>query len=407
MVNYIPPLIGVIGKTNVGKSTFFSAATMMQVEISNRPFTTIKPNHGIAHVRIRCPHVDFNLNNCNPRTGYCLQGNRFVPIELMDVAGLIPGAHKGRGLGNKFMDDLRKADAFILVVDAAGSTDLEGNPAPPGTSDPVEEVKLIINEVILWLSKVISSDWTKFAVSVETGRKELSEALYEKISGLSVKRSHIIQALELSGLSGKRPSSWNEYDFISFASALKKISKPHIIAANKSDMPIAETNIKRLKEAFPDTKVIPVSAESELALRKASRVGVINYVPGDDHFDIKPGIVLSSQQEKALKYIEERVLRKYGSTGVQQVINATIYDVLNKVIVFPVEDVNKLTDKNGNVLPDALIVDSNTSPKMVAGLIHSDLEKGFIYAIDAKTKQKLGESSKVSDRMVLKIVSSI
>ncbi|MBE9391044.1 redox-regulated ATPase YchF [Fervidicoccus fontis] len=407
MVNYLPPLIGVIGKTNVGKSTFFSAATMTTVEISNRPFTTIKPNHGIGYVKITCPHLDFGLEACNPRTGYCQNGNRFVPIELLDVAGLIPGAHMGRGLGNKFMDDLRKADAFILVIDASGSTNEEGNPVPPGTYDPIEEVKQIINEVDLWLAKIVSSDWQKFSVSVETSRKNFVDALYDKISGLSIKRSHVIEVLERIDLTNKRPSNWKEEDFYIFAKELRKTAKPHIIAANKADLPTAYENIERLKKEFPEVPVVPVSSESELALRKAAKMNLIDYIPGDSIFFIKENVKLTPQQEVALKYIEEKVLKRYGSTGVQKVINSIIYDVLKKVVVFPVEDINKLTDKNGNILPDALIVDHEASPKVVAGLIHTELEKGFQYAIDAKTKQKMGEGSRVYDRLVFKIVSTI
>jgi len=407
LVNYQPPLIGIVGKTNVGKSTLFSAMTLASVEISNRPFTTIDPNKGIGYVRTRCPHVDFSLPKCDPRTGYCIKGNRFIPVELMDVAGLIPGAHMGRGLGNKFMDDLRKADAFLLVVDASGSTDENGNPVPPGTNDPVKEVKDILYEIDMWMARIVSSDWGKFSVSVETSRKDFLEALFEKVSGLSVKRSAVAEALERSGLSGKRPSSWSKEDFFSFASELRKASKPHVIVANKADLQSSKENIKRLKQAFPDSMVFPTSAEAELALRKAAKAGVIEYVPGDAEFKILDQSKLSRPQLSALKYIQERVLSENRGTGVQQSLNSLVFDVLGKIAVFPVEDPVKLTDKEGRVLPDALLVDGGSSPKAVAGLVHSDLEKGFLYAIDARTKQRLGADSQLSNGAVIKIVSSI
>ncbi len=407
MVNYRPPLIGIVGKTNVGKSTLFSAITMTSVEISNRPFTTIDPNHGIGYVRIKCPHVDFGLKECNPRTGYCIEGNRFVPVELLDVAGLIPGAHQGKGLGNKFMDDLRKADAFILVVDASGSTDEEGVPLPPGSRDPVSEAKTIINEIHLWLARVISDDWNRFSMATETSRKDVVEALYEKVSGLSIGKNHVLRALDKTGLHNKKLSHWTHEDILFFATILRETAKPFVIAANKIDLPTAREGYERLRKAFPDTPVIPVSAEAELALKKAAKHGLVRYIPGDNGFEIVNPDALSPNQRKALDYIRERVFEVFDDTGVQALVNTIVFNVLGKVIVFPVEDVSKLTDKKGNILPDALIVDKESSPKEVAGLIHSDLEKGFLYAIDARTKQRLGENHKVYDRMVLKIVSSI
>lgn len=407
MVNYVPPLIGIVGKTNVGKSTLFSAISMASVEISNRPFTTIDPNKGVGYVRVPCPHVDFSLPRCDPRSGYCVKGNRFVPVDIIDVAGLIPGAHLGKGLGNKFMDDVRKADAFLLVIDASGSTDESGNPVPPGSSDPVKEVHDILYEIDMWMAKVISSDWQKFSVSVETTKKDFVDAIFEKVSGLSIKRSALLEALEKSGLLNVRPSAWKKEDFYKFAKELRKAAKPHVIVANKADLPSAKENIERLKKEFPGEKIIPVSAEAELALKKASKAGIVEYIPGDSTFKIIDASKLNKQQANALKYIYDRVFVPYGETGVQRALNSLIFEVLRKLVVFPVEDPNKLTDKEGRILPDALLVDEDMTPKSVAGMIHSELERGFLYAIDARSKQRLGADSKLSNRSVIKIVSSI
>ncbi len=407
MVNYRPPLVGVIGKTNVGKSTLFSAMTMAPVEISNRPFTTIEPNRGVGYVRIKCPHVDFGLPQCNPRSGFCLKGNRFVPLELMDVAGLIPGAHEGRGLGNKFMDDLRRADAFILVVDASGSTDEEGNPVEPGTRDPVREVKEILREVDLWIRRVIKDDWERFARNVETRRLDLSEALYEKLSGLSIRRSGLIEALRETGLESKPPSSWKEEDFTHFSTTLRRVTKPLVIAANKVDLKKGLEGYERLRSEIKEYPVVPVSALSELALMRANKNGLIEYLPGDNDFTVKEDKNLTDKQAKGLEYIREKVLKPIGGTGVQQLLRTTVYDAMGKVIVFPVDDASRLTDKKGNILPDALIVDSSATVGEVAGLIHTDLKKGFLYAIDAWKKNRMGEDHKVYDRLVFKIVSSM
>lgn len=404
MVNYVPPLVGIVGKTNVGKSTFFSAATEVDVEISNRPFTTINPNSGIAYVRDKCPHVEFNLPGCNPRTGFCKNGIRFVPVQVMDVAGLIPGAHMGRGLGNKFMDDLRKADVFLLVVDASGSTDPEGVPAQPGTFDPVEEARLILSEIDLWFLRVISSGWERFAMGVDSSGRDPVEALAERLSGIQVSRSSIIKALEETDLGRKKLTAWGKEDLEAFAFALRKNSKPLVIVANKADIPASEENIKRLREEFKGVPVVPASAEAELALRRAAKAGVLDYTPGDSSFTLRGGQRLNNRQMRALDYIEENVLRKHGSTGVQQAIEAAVYQVLNRVTVYTVEDAVKLTDKKGNVLPDVFLVDRRATVRDVAYLIHSDFAKSLVGAVNVKTKLKVSSDSQVQHRLVVKFI---
>ena len=404
MVNYALPLVGIVGKTNVGKSTFFSAATEVDVEISNRPFTTINPNNGIAYVRDKCPHVEFGLQGCNPRTGFCKNGTRFIPIELMDVAGLIPGAHMGRGLGNKFMDDLRKADVFLLVVDASGSTSPEGVPVKPGTFDPVEEVKNVLREIDLWFLRIVSSNWDKLAVSVDTSGKDPVDALTDKLSGIQVSRASIMKTLKETGLSRKKLSSWTKEELEMFAFTLRRNSKPLVIVANKADIPASLDNIKRLREEFKDTPVIPASAEAELALKKAAKAGIIEYMPGDSSFAIKKPEKLSDAQRKALRYIEEKVMQKYGSTGVQQAIETAVYQVLGRVPVYTVEDPVRLTDKKGNVLPDVFLVDRRATIRDVAYLIHSDFARNLVGAINAKTKLRISGDSPVQHGLVVKFI---
>ncbi len=401
------PLVGIVGKTNVGKSTFFAAATLIPVEISNRPFTTIEPNIGIGYVRKKCVHVELGLSRCDPKNSICINGWRFIPVKLMDVAGLIPGAHKGRGLGNKFMDNLRQADVLIHVIDAAGATDLEGNPVPPGTSDPIEEVKQIEYEVNEWFYRIISSDWDRFAKQVDTSGRDIVDALTQRLSGLSIRKWHVVETLRATGLEGRKLSTWSKDDLRGFAYKLREISKPIIIAANKADLPQAEENIKKLRKTFPDKVIVPVSAEAELALRRAAKAGLIEYLPGDSDFKLIDESKLTSKQKKALEYIREHVLMKWGSTGVQEVINKAFFDVLNMIVVYPVEDANKYTDHHGNVLPDAYLVKKGTTAKELAYMVHTDLGKSFLYAINAKTKQRVGEDYVLQDNDVIKIVAAL
>lgn len=403
----VPPLIGVIGKTNVGKSTFFQAATLVSVKVENRPFVTIEPNIGIAYVRRKCAHVELGLPKCNPRNSLCIKGDRFIPVKLMDVAGLVKGAHRGRGLGNKFMDDLRQADALILVVDAAGSTNEDGMPVKPGTYDPVEEVKSIEFEVNEWFFRVISKGWDRLARALDTmPRDEMIDALAKRVSGLSIRREHVAIVLRETGLENVRPTSWREEELRLFSYRLREVSKPIVIAANKADIPEAWDNIKRLKKELNDRIVIPTSSIYELALKRAAKSGLIDYLPGDSSFKIIDRSKLSQKQVAALELISE-FMKKFGSTGVQDVLNTVVFKVLNMIVVYPVEDPHKFTDHEGNVLPDAYLVRKGITARELAYLIHTDLGKGFIYAILAKEGKKVGATYELRDGDVVKIVSAL
>ncbi|MFZ8791588.1 MAG: redox-regulated ATPase YchF [Thermosphaera aggregans] len=402
-----PPekLIGIVGKTNVGKSTLFSAITMVPVKIADHPFTTIEPNIGVGYVRVPCVHVELGLKQCNPRSGFCIRGFRFIPVKLMDVAGLIPGASRGRGLGNKFMDDLRQADVLIHVVDASGGTDLEGNPVKPGTQDPLEEVELIRREIDEWFSSVVKRVWeAKIAKSIQSSPNPL-DLVTQNLSGLSIRKHHVIEALRVSGLESKPIKNWSASDVELFALRLRQVAKPIVIAANKADHPVAEENVKRLREKYGDD-VKPVSGLAEMILKKAAQSGLIDYLPGDPDFRVKPGVELSREQSRALELVKGNVLEKYGSTGVQELLNHAVFRKLGLIVVYPVEDQNKYTDHLGNILPDAYLVPGGTTARELAYMVHTELGEGFLYAVDARRKERIGESYVLRNGDVVKIVSA-
>ncbi|MEM0457453.1 MAG: redox-regulated ATPase YchF [Sulfolobales archaeon] len=399
-------LIGIIGKTNVGKSTLFSAMTMIPVKIENRPFVTIEPNIGIGYVRKVCAHVSLNLPRCDARNSICVNGNRFIPVKLMDVAGLIRGAHEGRGLGNKFLDDLRQADLLIHVIDAAGSTDREGNPVKPGSYDPYDDVLDIEREIDLWMYSIIRRDWDKFSRGLDhLSPSDAHTRLAQRLSGLSIKLNHVVQALEETDLARKKFSSWTEEDLLIFTTTLRKISKPTIIAANKADIPEARDLIKSLMERLKDRIIIPVSAEYELALRKASSQGLIRYIPGDEDFEISDVKRISAIQLKALEKIRS-FMKIYGGTGVQKLLDTAVFNMLNMIVVYPVEDPNRYTDSSGAILPDALLVRRGATARDLAYMIHTDLGEGFLYAINARSKNRIGADYILEDGDVIKIVST-
>lgn len=396
-------LIGIVGKPNTGKSTFFSSATLIPVPIENRPFTTIKPNRGIAYLRSRCVCREFGVRD-QPKNSVCIDGVRLIPVELIDCAGLVPDAWQGKGLGNYFLDEIRKADALVHVVDAAGATDEEGRPCRPGTRDPLKDVEFLEREIAMWLVQILAKDWKRIGQTIELTRGDLADALYDKLSGLAVKKSSILEALNVTGLNPDKPTSWTDEDLTRFVGELRKIAKPMMIAANKTDLPNSEENIQRLRKL--GYVVVPCCTEAELILRRAAQKGLINYKPGDYNFEIEDEKGLAPEQRKTLEFVREKILKRWNSTGVQDALNKAFFELLKMIAVYPVENVEKLSDHDGNVLPDVYLVPYGITAKQFAYLIHSDLGEGFIYAVDARTKRRLGEDYVIKDRDVVRIVSA-
>lgn len=388
-------LVGVVGKANVGKSTFFRAATLAPAQIGPHPFVTIEPNKAIGYVKTKCPCVKLKMK-CNPNNSPCIDGNRFIPFEILDVAGLIPGAHLGKGLGNKFLDDLRRADCLIHVLDAAGSTDEKGNPIPLGERNPSDDVLFLKEEFDFWLQNILIKHFKdkKQKISI----KDVEEVL----SGLKIKKEHISRVINTSELKLEQISKWDDEKFLKFAIGLRSESKPIITSANKCDLSKARENIKILKKENLEDIFIPTSAESELVLREANEKKLIKYIPGEKNFEITGD--LSKKQESALKFVKEKVLNILGNTGVQQCLNKAVLELLNFIVVYPVEDENKLTDKQGRILPDAYLIKKGSNTLDLANKIHSDIGKNFIGAIDCKTKRKISKQTELKHDDIIKIL---
>ena len=392
-------LIGLVGKANTGKSTFFKALTLAEVAIAPYPFTTLAPNEGIGFVKTTCVEKEFKTK-CKPKHGYCLQGNRFVPVKVIDVAGLVPGAHKGKGRGNQFLDDLREADILIHILDASGRTDAEGKPTEG--YDVCYDIRFLQEEIDLWFYAIIGKNWKVYVREQEKGEK-LSKILAEKLSGLHVNEKMIKKAMKKLNLS-ELASEWNDTQLLEFVRQLRKESKPIVIAANKADLPEAASNIKKLRKEFPDLLIIPCSAETELALREAARDNLISYIPGSDKFEILQEEKLNEQQKKALSFIKN-YLEKHENTGVQQCLNAAVFDFLHYIVVYPVENEKHLTDKDGNILPDAFLLPQQSTALDLAYTVHTDIGNSFIAAIDARTKKRLAKDYQLKDKDIIRIMT--
>jgi len=396
-------MVGIVGKPNTGKSTFFSAATLAPAEIANYPFTTIKPNRGIGYIRSPCVCKEFDVKD-NPKNSLCMNGIRLIPVELIDCAGLVPGAWQGRGLGNQFLDEIRKADALVHVVDASGGTDLEGRLIKPGSHDPLEDARFLETEITMWLAQILKKDWPKIARTAESSGSELSAMLETQLSGLAIKKTHIVEAIKKAELDEDKPTKWSDSDLIKSLDELRKIAKPMLIAANKIDIPTADENVERLKKL--NYNIIPTCAEAELVLRRAAEKGLIDYKPGDCNFNILKPNEITEAQSRALKIVQENVLLKFGTTGVQEAINTAYFKLLNMIVVYPVEDIEHLSDHNGRVLPDAYVVPYGTTARQLAYIIHTELGEGFIHAVEAREKKRIGENHVLKDRDIVSIISA-
>ncbi len=395
-------LIGIVGKTNVGKTTFFSAATLVEAEIGDRPFVTIKPNEGIGYVRVKSVCSEFGLK-CEPRFGWCNGRSRYVPVKLLDVAGLVPGAHMGRGLGNKFLDDLRKAKVHILVVDASGATDEEGRPTKPGSYDPTRDALLVKEEFAHWLKGIIKRNMPTIRRRIKIVKEKPEEVLGGILSGLGITKVEVLATAKELDLNLSKIDEWSEEQLFSFSSLLRENTKPMLIAANKIDVPGSERNLERLKENLKEP-VVPTSAEAELILRRAASMGFIRYEPGDSDFEILDESKLAEPQIKALKLIQERVLDVYGTTGVQEALDKSIFNLGRYKAVFPVENEVKLSDKDGRILPDVFLMPEDANVRDLALEIHTEIAERAIAGFDVRKRVKVGLSHIPNHRDVLKVI---
>ena len=396
-------IVGIVGKANVGKSTFFKALTLADIIIANYPFATIKPNHGVGFLRIPCADTFFNTQ-CHPREGFCIQHQRFVPVNVIDVAGLVPGAHLGKGMGNQFLDDLNQASVLIHVVDAAGSTNAMGEPVDPGSYDPAKDILFLEEELDFWYLRILKKGWERFAKTIQQEKGNVIKALAKQLSGLGVTEDMLKEFIEQLGLDTEKPSSWSEDELFRLVQLLRHRTKPMVIAANKVDLEEGKKNYERLKKEFPEKIILPCAADAELALKGGAFHKLINYLPGDSSFTFSETAKLTDVQKNALEHIKKSVLDVYGSTGLQKILNAAVLEVIKYIAVFP-GGLHKLEDQYGHVLPDCFLMPPGTTAFDFAAKLHTDFAKNFIRAIDVKKRMPVGKEHVLQHCDVVEIVA--
>jgi ribosome-binding ATPase YchF (GTP1/OBG family) len=388
--------IALAGKPNAGKSTFYKAATMADVDVGNYPFTTIDANRGVTHVRTECPCLD-REERCGAEN--CADGKRYVPVELLDVAGLVPGAHEGRGLGNQFLDELTNADVILHVVDASGGTDAEGEPVEVGEHDPVEDLQFIEEEMDLWLASIVERNWESVERASRSPDFDIDDQLTGMLTGVGATERDVARTLREVDYP-EDPIQWTDDHREALASEIRQRTKPIVVVANKADVAPPE-NIQALKERNEAT--IPVTADGELALRRAAEAGVVDYDPGDPDFEIVGDV--SDQQQAGLEQIRE-VIVDHGGTGVQEALDTAVYDVLDHFTAYPVQDETHWTDGQGNVLPDAFLLADGSTPRDLAYAVHSDIGEGYLHAVDARKDMRISDEEELDEGSVIKIVST-
>ena len=431
--------IGLVGKPSVGKSTFFNAATMNDVPEGAYPFTTIDPSMGEAYVRVDCAAPEFD-ETCTPSVGYCDDGTRFVPVKLVDVAGLVPGAHEGRGLGNQFLSDLNETDVLIHVVDFSGETDIEGEPTedhdpredidfleneldmwyldvlvhvvdfsgetdiegePTEDHDPREDIDFLENELDMWYLDVLEKGIERYRSGYHGEDGDIEAELAEQMSAFRTNEDEIKQIVLSLGLD-LDPDAWDAGDREELAREIRKRTKPMVIAANKMDTSAAQDNYEDITNDsdYDHLTVVPVSAHAEKALKTADESGVVAYRPGASDFEVVEDV--SDEQAAGLDTIASFVA-DFDGTGVQSALETALFERFGAIAVFPG---NGSPRDDGTFLQDCFVLPEGSTAEEFAYFLHSDIGEGFLHGHDARSGRQIGADHELDHRDVVEITTT-
>ncbi|KAI9205513.1 P-loop containing nucleoside triphosphate hydrolase protein [Polychytrium aggregatum] len=415
-------LLAFVGKPSAGKSSFLNAVTDAQAKVGNFPFTTIKPNHGVSYIPVDCPCKRFGKQaQCSPRYGKCIDGTRYLPIKILDVAGLVPGASEGQGLGNQFLDDLRTADALIHVVDVSGTTDQNGKET--AGYDPINDINWLRSEIHNWVFNNLHKRWGSIVRRHVAIKALPAETLQNQFSGYGSTVSLCHRFMEKCGIK-EALETWDDDTLHAIVDAFLDERFPTVIALNKIDLPDSDKNIDRICRKYDESRIVLTSALAEVFLRKLHKQKFIKYFEGTDSFELAEDQIDPSEEEKLkpldektrsrLEKVQDMVLFRYGHTGVLEAVKKAV-DLLGMIPVYPVKNINNFSSfgRDNRVFRDCLLVPPETTVRDLAKMVHPDLDKYYLYAetigsirlgedqiitpeisvISFKTSQNIGSSS--------------
>ncbi|RDA82652.1 hypothetical protein CP532_0122 [Ophiocordyceps camponoti-leonardi (nom. inval.)] len=397
------PLIGLVGKPSAGKSTTLNSLTDASSKVgpSSPPrflyeifcFTTIDPQRAVGYLQIDCACARFDLSDrCRPNHGSCVSGRRSVPIELLDVAGLVPGAHEGRGLGNRFLDDLRHADALIHVVDASGTVDAEGKPTRG--YDPSVDIAWLRAEIVAWILGNLMQRWPSIRRRHVAVKATALDTLVAQFSGYGADAGLIGRALDRAAV--REPlESWDDGTIRHVVDSFVDEKFPTVVALNKIDHPDADKNIAKIAKAHDPASIVLCSAISEIFLRKMAKQGYIRYVEGSDVVDTKEDLIeegdpdggglkeLDDKNRTRIENLKDMVLFRFGSTGVVQLLTRAA-DLLGLVPVFPVRNTTTFGSGASDsrfVFRDCVLVNKGSTVADVARKVMGDAPIAYIEGV--------------------------
>eukprot|EP00127_Corallochytrium_limacisporum_P001801 Clim_evm8s84 gene=Clim_evmTU8s84 len=390
-------LIACVGKPSAGKSSFLNAVTDAQAKVGNYPFTTIEPNTGVSFYRVDCACKRFGKESvCGPRYGRCENGTRYIPVKVLDVAGLVPGASEGEGLGNKFLDDLRHADVLMHIVDVSGTTTQKGEETIG--YDPSNDVDWLDGEICAWIYNNLDKRWGSI-VRRHTSANNSDEALtlVQQLSGYGATEKDCQATLDKAKM-GKPLKDWEKEDVAKFVKVFVAHKFPTVIVLNKIDLEGADKNIEKMFARYDNDRIVLTSALAEAYLRKLRKQGYVKYLEGDpdfatkdelteddlDYKDLKP---IDDKNRKRLDRIRDLILFRYSGTGCYDAIVRAV-DIKGWIPVYIVRSIANFgaNDKSGLVFRDCMLVPPGTTVRRLAGMLSEDLEKNYVSCIGADGK---------------------
>lgn len=312
-----------------------------------------------------------------------------MPIELLDVAGLVPGAHEGKGLGNRFLDDLRHADALIHVVDVSGTTDAEGK-ATRGY-DPSVDIEWLRGEIVRWIQGNLMEKWGSIKRRHVAVKSTAVDTLQGQFSGYGSTSNIVARCLDRLQL--KQPlEEWSDETILKVVNAFTDEKFPTVLALNKIDHPDADRNIAKIAKQQPPDSIVLCSAISEVFLRRLAKQGYIKYKEGAEYLDTREDLIeqgdpdgggLKEMDDKLSQRIEnlkDMVLYRFGSTGVVQVLTRAAA-LLGLVPVFPVKNIHTYGSAGSGssaVFRDCVLVKKNSTVADVARKVMGDAPIAFV-----------------------------